>query len=119
MDFAWDKDGTLHFEPAKYIEKMMDSYQRMFGKLPRAPVHSPLNPGDHPTLDDSDFLDNNQMSLYQSLIGMLQWIISIGRFDVQVAVMLLSSFQAAPRQGHMQCAQRIFGYIRKFPHAAV
>jgi len=30
--------------------------------------------------------------LYQSMIGALQWVVTIGRFDIMTAVMTLSGF---------------------------
>jgi hypothetical protein len=45
-------------------------------------------------LDTSEFLDTQGIVIYQSLmIGALQWVIIIGQFDVQTAVMTLSGFQ--------------------------
>jgi len=119
MDFVREADGTLKYSPAKYIEKMIDNYKRMFGENPSTKYRSPLEPGDHPELDTSDFLDLEGIQRYQSLIGSLQWLISIGRFDVQVAVMTLSSFRAAPRLGHMERARRIVGYVANFKDAAI
>jgi hypothetical protein len=46
----------------------------------------------------SDYLDDTETQRYQSLIGAMQWAISIGRFDIITAVMILSSFRAMPRQ---------------------
>ena len=82
-------------------------------------MHSPLPPGDHPELDTSEFLDVEGIQIYQSLIGQLQWIITIGRLDVQVAVMSLSSFRAAPRRGHLDRAKRVVGYIAKFKEGCI
>jgi hypothetical protein len=45
-----------------------------------------LAKGDHPELDTSDLLDMEGIKIYQSLIGALQWVIQIGRFDVATAV---------------------------------
>ena len=56
---------------------------------------------DHPELDDSDLLDKKGVNQYQNLIGALQGIISIGRFDIQTAVMALSSFRSYPYFGHL------------------
>jgi hypothetical protein len=36
------------------------------------------------------------IKIYQSLIGALQWVIQIGRFDVATAVMTMSRFRASP-----------------------
>ena len=34
-DFVRDPDGTLSFGPRKYVEKMMTSYEQLFGEKPR------------------------------------------------------------------------------------
>jgi hypothetical protein len=39
---------------------------------------------------------------YQSLIGAMQWAISIGHFDIAVHVMTMSSFRASPCHGHLE-----------------
>ncbi|MEL7196406.1 MAG: reverse transcriptase domain-containing protein, partial [Bacteroidota bacterium] len=119
MDFNRDDDGTLRITPDKYIEKIMDNYKRTFGEAPRQNVMSPVEKGDHPELDESEFLDDEGISRYQSLIGSLQWAVSIGRFDIQTPVMTLSSFRAAPRRGHLDRAKRIFGYLAKMKHSAI
>jgi hypothetical protein len=80
---------------------------------------SPIEKGDHPELDTTEFLDQDGVTLYQSLIGALQWTVSIGRFDIQTAVMTLSSFRAAPRRGHMLRVKRIFGYLAKMKDAVI
>ena len=41
-NFGRDKDGTLYSEPRQYIEKMLDSYVRMFKEQPQAHFSSPL-----------------------------------------------------------------------------
>ena len=46
------------------------------------------------------------------LMGMLTWIVSIGRFDVAFAVSSMARFTACPRKGHLQRALRIFGFLK-------
>ena len=113
IDFYRDKDGTICMAPKCYIEKIIDGYVRMFGTKPKA-YNSPLEHGDHPEIDDSKELDLEGIKKYQSLIGSLQWVNQIGRFDITTAVMTLASFRANPRQGHLDCAKRIYGYLYKF-----
>jgi hypothetical protein len=48
------------------------------------------------------------------LVGAMQWAISIGRWDIQSAVMTLSSFRAQPRQGHLDQIKRIHGFLCRF-----
>ena len=110
---------TLCASPRKYIEKMEDNYVRWFGKKPTSKVSSPLESNDHPELDTSDFLDEKYIRIYQSMIGSAQWLISLGRFDISVHVMTLSSFRAKPRQGHLDRIKRVYGYVCKMKHAAI
>ena len=109
-DFSRDKDGVLCYAPKKYIEKILDNYRRIYGKWPK-PAHSPLVQNDHPELDTSELLNEDDQKIYQSLIGALQWVIQIGRFDITTAVMSLSRFRAMPRQGHLDRVKRIHGYL--------
>jgi hypothetical protein len=119
MGFSRDSDGTLCITPLKYIEKMINHYEKIFGESPRQNVSSPLEKGDHPELDTLELLDSQGITIYQSLIGALQWVITIGRFDVQTAVMTLSGFRVAPRRGHLERAKRVYGYLAKMRHAAI
>ena len=117
-DFFYDDEGVLCFAPRKYIQKICDNYQRIFGTQPKQ-VQSPLVKGDHPELDSSELLDHEDTKIYQSLIGGLQWTVQIGRFDVSTAVMTMSRFRAAPRKGHMDRVKRIHGYLSKMRYAVI
>ena len=70
-------------------------------------------------MDTSELLDMEGIQIYQSLVGALQWVIQVGRFDVQTAVMTLSRFRAAPRKGHLDSIKRIHGYLSKMRHAVI
>jgi hypothetical protein len=91
----------------------------MFGCSPPHHALSPLEKGDHPELDVSDLLDEEGIQQYQSLIGSLQWAVSLGRMDIATAVMTMSSFRAAPRVGHLERVKRIIGYLSKMRHGAI
>jgi len=100
-DFFRDETRTLCFGPRKHIERLARQYLDMFGENPKQ-ASSPLEKNDHPELDTSPLLDADDTAKYQSLVGALLWAISLGRFDVSVAVATLASFSAAPRVGHME-----------------
>ena len=119
MDFYRDDDNTLCISPVKYIDKLIKNYEKLFGEKPKQNCLSPLDKGDHPELDNSDLLDGKGIALYQSLIGALQWVVTIGRFDVITAVMTLSGFRVAPRKGHLERIKRIYGYLSKMRHATI
>jgi hypothetical protein len=118
-DYWRDEDGTLCVGPRKYIDRMEAAYRTHFGSAPSQKVQSPLEKGDHPELDDSPLLDGDGMAKYQSLIGTLQWTITLGRFDIATAVMTMSGFRAAPREGHLDRVKRICGYLAKFRNACI
>lgn len=119
MDFVRDDDGTLCLAPTKYIEKILSNYQRLFGESPKQKFSSPLEKGDHPELDTSELLGPDDIVIYHSLIGALQWLVSIGRCDIHSAVMTLSGFRESPRKGHLDRVKRIYGYLSKMRHASI
>lgn len=41
-DFFRDDDGVLCLSPKKYIDKMVDAYERMFGSKPKTKYRSPV-----------------------------------------------------------------------------
>ena len=106
-DYSRDPDGTLVCGPRRYIEKMIGAYELMFGEQPRG-YSSPLEKNDHPELDDSKELKDEDVTKYQSMIGALQWAISLGTFDVLMAVMTMSRFRANPRAGCLDRLKRIY-----------
>jgi hypothetical protein len=89
---------------------MINTYVQLYGEKPRKAL-SPLEQNDHPEMDDSPFLRQDKMQQFQSLIGAMQWAVSIGRLDIVTAVMSLSSFRAMPRRGHLERAKQIHGNL--------
>jgi hypothetical protein len=67
----------------------------------------------------SPLLDPDSHRLFQMLIGMAVWIVQLGRGDLAFAVTNLSRFTAAPRQGHLDRAIRLFGYLKRHKHRAI
>jgi Reverse transcriptase (RNA-dependent DNA polymerase) len=118
-DYFRDENGILCVAPLKYIDRMADTYRELFGVAPKQNIQSPMEKGDHPELDDSPLLEEDGIHKYQSLIGTLQWTISLGRFDIATAVMTMSSFRVAPREGHLTRLRRICGYLVKFRSACI
>jgi len=117
-DFFHDEEGVLCYAPKKYIENVLENYRRIYGAWPK-PATSPLTTDDYPELDTSELLNEDDQKIHQSLIGALQWVIQIGNFDIQTAVMTLSRFHAMPRQGHLDRVKRTHGYLSKMRHATI
>ena len=47
---------------------------------------------------------------YFIMVGQLQWLVTLGRFDIHAQVATMSRIRAAPRQGHMDRLKRIYSY---------
>ena len=113
-----DPDGTLAADPRRYVNKILESYERMFKEKPRK-SRPPLEEGDHPELHTPELCDEHQTNQFQTLVGQLQWLISPGHFDIAVHVMSLSRFRAPPRKGHLDRTKRIVGYLLFLPDGAI
>ena len=91
----------------------------MFEQRPNMKHQSPLTGGDHPELDNSKLLDSKGITIYQSLIGALQWVVSLGRIDMVTTVMTMSGVRVAPRKGHLKRVRRMVGYLTRMRDSAV
>ena len=58
-----DEDGTLVADPRKYVETILESYEKMFGSKPNK-TRTPLMAGDHQENDLSEFCDQDQIKQY-------------------------------------------------------
>ena len=113
-----DPDGTLAADPRRYVNKILESYERMFKEKPRK-FRPPLEGGDHPEPHTPELCDEHQTNQFQTLIGQLQWLISPGHFDIAVHVMSLSRFRTQPRKGNPDRAKRIVGYLLFLPDGTI
>ena len=64
-----------------------------------------------PELDTTLECTDLQYELYNNLIGVLRWIVELGRIDINFEVSVLSHYLVNPRIGHLQQALHIFKYL--------
>ena len=105
-----DPDGTFVSHPKKYIDKLADTYRRLFNEDPPKGNNTSLDKNDHPELDTSEILEGDMAGKYLTMVGQLQWVDTLGRFDIHAQVATMSRFRAAPRQRHMNRLKRIYSY---------
>ena len=65
-----------------------------------------------PDLDTTPVLIHPEASYYQSIIGVLRWIIELGRIDIATEVSMLSSYLTMPREGHLEAAINVMAYLK-------
>ena len=109
-DYFEDPDGTFVSQPKKYIDKLADTYRRLLNDDPPKVYKTPLDKKDHPELDTSEIPEGDMAAKYLTFVGQLQWLVTLGRFDIHAQVATMSRFRAAPRQGHMDRLKRIYSY---------
>jgi hypothetical protein len=63
-------------------------------------------------MDITKELNTEFSSYFQSQMGVLRWIVEIGRIDIMTEVSLLASQMAMPREGHMMQVFRCFAYLK-------
>jgi hypothetical protein len=69
-----------------------------------------------PSADLSDILDPDCSSSYQHLIGVMRWMVELGRIDIATEVSMLSSYLACPHEGHLENALHVMGYLVRLNH---
>ena len=87
---AWGMSSSKYIQAAVKIVK--DHHAKMFpgrGWIRRA--KAPLPSGYNPDLDVTKELEPEHASFYQSQIGVLRWMVEIGRVDILTDVSVLSS----------------------------
>ena len=75
---------------------------------------TPLTTTYRPGLDVSRELNVADAAFYQSLIGILSWIVELGRVDVCLGVSMMSSNLALTREGHLEQVLHMFAYPKKY-----
>ena len=99
-----------------YIKAAVANVEEKLGR-PLSPKRGviPLPTLYRPELEDSIELEPQEITYYQELIGILRWAIELGRVDILHEVSLMSAYQAAPRQGHLNRVLDIFAYLKQDP----
>ena len=74
----------------------------------------PLPSRYQPELYVSDILGPGASSWLQNIIGILNWIVELGRIDINNLVARLSTFLAKPRDGHLRAVLHVFSYLNHY-----
>jgi hypothetical protein len=107
---AWSFSSSQYVQEAvNNVHKYLTERDKKFpSKAPGAPMKNDYRP----EVDQTEELSPTDAAYYQSLIGILRWIVEIGRVDICVEVSMLSSCLALPREGHLEQLFHIFAYLK-------
>ena len=81
------------------------------GMYLKTKVSGVLPSGYRPELEANEMLDSDEAQFYMQAIGILRWIVELGRIDICCEVSIMSSYSAAPRAGHLDAVMHIFAYL--------
>ena len=93
---------------------MLSTYESMFPGETLKKQSSPILKGNHPELDDLEFVSEEDKTKYMSIID---FICHCAVLIIDVST--LSSYRVAPQKGHLECMDQLCRYIKLFPSAVV
>ena len=95
---AWD------FGSKQYVEEAVNNVVDYLEKRNR------VTSGYRPEIDVTAELDAADASYYHFLIGILRWIVDLGRIDITCEISMLSSHFALPREGHLEEVLHVYAW---------
>jgi hypothetical protein len=102
---AWGQSSSHSVRNAvKNLEEWMVKEGRKLTKQASTTMSSTYKP----EVDVIPELSLEMASFYQSQVGLLQWIIEMGRLDTTTEVRMLAAHMAAPREGHLAAVLHVF-----------
>jgi hypothetical protein len=112
---AWCNSSHRYVQEAiRNTEKFI---QHHGAKMLRKKTQSPMEANYRPELDVSPLLTADKANYYQSQLGILRWIVELGRIDIATEVSMLAAHNALPREGHLAGVFRIYSYLKTRPNA--
>jgi len=108
------KDGSAgwYMSADEYLVKAIPMVEAEWGEKLYKKASSPLSEDYHLEMDTSPLLSEDDVQLFGSYIGILQWAVELARIDLTQSVSLMARFRNAPREGHMAAVRHIFGYVK-------
>ena len=62
--------------------------------------------------DTTKLLGDSDASYFQQQVGVLRWMVELGRLDIETEVSMLAAFSCAPREGHLAAIFHMFAYLK-------
>ena len=108
---AWGMSSSKYVQEAvKNVESYIAKTYNGRKLLKRAPT--PFENEYAPEMDTTPNLRCVEANYYQSLVGVLRWMVELGRIDIITETSLLASQTAMPREGHLDAMLRTFAYLK-------
>ena len=102
--------------PSKYVQEAVQGvkdylHTKFDGRKLKKRTSTPFERDYRPEVDETPVLDHELANYYQSQIGILRWMVELGRVDLITEVSLLASQVAMTREGHLEEVFHIYSYL--------
>ena len=110
-----NRNHAWSISSAQYVKNAIKNVEDKINKDGRRLVKRATTPflfNYRPEVDESPEINAEDPSYYQSLIGILRWMVELGRVDICCEVSMMSTQLALPREGHLEAVLHIFSYLK-------
>jgi hypothetical protein len=100
----------------KYIKEAVRNVKEWLNERNRileTKAPSVLTSGYQHKLDTTNYCNSDEGNYFQQQIGVLRWMVELGRVDIVVEVSMLASYAACPRMGRFDSMLHIFAYLHQ------
>lgn len=109
--FSKDRDNTLLWNCKKCVTRLAETCRQVTGgDLPKRAPSQPMDPDLDTELDDSPLCASADVTRFQRLLGALQWMTSLCRFDIAGSVLCSNLYNLCPRKNHLKWIKQIAAY---------
>ena len=123
MDCKQTGEGVWILSLTHYLQEFLKVSTKLLDeidlKIPTRGSHPFSNVKYRPELDTSIFCNDKQVRVFQQILGMLRWLIELGRMDVLLETTLLASFLMSPRIGHLMQLANVVAYLKKHQRSSI
>ena len=104
----------------KYIKNAVQTVEDLLredggGLQLKTTAKTPVPHTYRPELDITPELNGEHSSRYRQMIGILRWVVELGRVDIHHEVALMSQYLASPWEAHMEAVYHIFAFLKTHP----
>lgn len=120
--FPGDEKPCWSMSSQSYVKEAIRNVNNWLSKRDESlkkKASSVLPPSYRPELDISPLCNDKDVQFYHSQIGVLRWMVELGRVDICCEVSMLASHSAMPRQGHLDAVLHVFAYLNSHDRSKI
>jgi hypothetical protein len=76
-----------------------------------------LPSGYRPEMDATEYCNAELHQFYQQQVGILRWMVELGRINTCTEVSMMAAFSTAPWMGHLKAVIHIFSFLQHHPRS--